>query len=135
VTAVRFFVNASAGQPLYVQLILQIRHAIETGLLQAGDALPGVRVMAQDLVMSPNTVVKAYDELERDGWIDIRQGAGAYVAQRRGMKPRADRLRSARDRVRALVACLQAEGFSDEEVRCLFEAELLYSMPTARRRP
>jgi GntR family transcriptional regulator len=132
---VKLLINPSAGQPLYVQLILQIRHAIETGVLQAGDALPGVRVMAHDLVVSPNTVVKAYDELERDGWIDIRQGAGAYVAQRRGMKPRADRLRSAHDRVRALIARLQAEGLSEDEVRHLFEAELLFSMPTARRRP
>jgi GntR family transcriptional regulator len=131
---VRFFVNPSAGQPLYLQLILQIRHAIETGSLQPGEALPGVRAMAQDLVMSPNTVVRAYDELERDGWIDIRQGAGAYVAQRRGLKPRADRLRSARDRVRALIAHLQADGLSDEEVRGLFESELLLSTPATRRR-
>ncbi len=130
----RFLVNPSAGQPLYLQLIQQIRHAIETGVLQAGDALPGVRVLAQQLVMSPNTVVKAYDELERDGWIDIRHGSGAYVSPRRGMKPRADRLRSAQDRVRALIARLHAEGFSDQELQRLFEAELLFSESTMRRK-
>jgi GntR family transcriptional regulator len=131
---VKFLLNPSAGQPLYLQLIHQIRHAIETGVLQPGDALPGLRIMAQELVVSPNTVVKAYDELERDGWIDIRHGSGAYVSARRGMKPRADRLRGAQERVRAFIARLQAEGFSDQEVQRLFEAELLFSTP-ARRKP
>lgn len=130
----RFIVNPSAGQPLYLQLIQQIRHAIETGVLPPGEALPGVRALAQELVMSPNTVVKAYDELERDGWIDIRHGSGAYVSARRGMKPRADRLRSAQERVRALISRLQAEGFSDEELQRLFEAELRFPSAGVRRR-
>ena len=129
----RFHTNPSAGQPLYLQLIQQVRHAIETGVLQPGESLPGVRVLAQELVMSPNTVVKAYDELERDGWIDIRHGSGAYVSARRGMKPRADRLRTAQERVRALIAQLQADGLSDEEVQRLFEAELLFTQPIHRR--
>ena len=128
----KFLVNPSAGQPLYLQLILQIRHAIDTGVLQPGDALPALRTLAQELVMSPNTVVKAYEELERDGWIEIRHGSGAYVTARRGMKPRADRLRRAQERVRALIARLRADGVSDEEVQRLFEAELLFSAPRVR---
>jgi GntR family transcriptional regulator len=122
----KFLLNPSAGQPLYLQLIHQIRHAIETGVLRPGDALPGLRVLAQELVVSPNTVVKAYDLLERDGLIEIRHGAGAYVAARRGMKPRADRLRTAQERVRALIMRLQADGLSEEEMQRLFEAELLF---------
>jgi GntR family transcriptional regulator len=121
---VRFVLDPSAGQPLYLQLIQQVRHAIETGVLQPGDPLPALRVLAQELVMSPNTVVKAYDELDRDGWIDIRHGSGAYVSARRGMKPRVDRLRGAQDRVRALIARLRADGVSDAEIERLFEAEL-----------
>jgi GntR family transcriptional regulator len=132
---VRFLVNPSAGQPLYLQLIQQLRHAIETGVLQPGDALPALRVLAQELVMSPNTVVKAYEELERDGWIEIRHGSGASVAARRGIKPRVDRLRGAQERVRALVARLRADGLSDEEVYRMFEAELLFAAPVARRKP
>ena len=130
----RFTLNPSAGQPLYLQLILQIQHAIETGVLQAGDALPGLRVLAQELVVSPNTVVKAYAELERDGLIDIRHGSGAYVSARRGVKPRVDRLRIAQERVRALIARLYADGLSGEEVQRLFEAELLFSAPSIRRK-
>jgi GntR family transcriptional regulator len=130
----RFTLNPSVGQPLYLQLILQIRHAIETGVVQPGEALPGVRVLAQELVVSPNTVVKAYAELEREGLIDNRHGSGAYVSARRGMKPRVDRLRVAQERVRALIAELQAGGFSTEEVQRLFEAELLFLEPSIRRK-
>src|SRR5258706_8668600 len=97
-----FLLNPSADQPLYLQLIHQIRHAIETGVLQPGDVLPGLRVLAQELVVSPNTVVKAYTELESAGVIEIRHGSGAYVSARRGLKPRVDRLLVAQERVRAL---------------------------------
>jgi GntR family transcriptional regulator len=124
---VKFLVNPSVGQPLYLQLVQQVRHAIETGVLQPGDGLPALRVLAQELVVSPNTVVKAYEALERDGWIEIRHGSGAYVAGRRGMKPRADRLRHAQDRVHALIVRLHADGLSDDELYRLFEAELLFS--------
>jgi len=127
-----FTLNPSTGQPFYLQLILQIRNAIETGVLQPGDALPALRVLAQELVVSPNTVVKAYAELEREGLIDIRHGSGAYVSVRRGMRPRVDRLRVAQDRVRALIARLRADGLSDEELHRMFEAELLFS--PARRK-
>jgi GntR family transcriptional regulator len=129
----KLHVNPSAGQPLYLQLIQQVRHAIETGVLQPGELLPGVRALAQELLMSPNTVIKAYDELERDGWIDVRHGSGAYVSARRGMKPRADRLRTAQEGVRALIARLQADGLSDEEIQRLFQAELLFAQPLQRR--
>jgi GntR family transcriptional regulator len=121
-----FVVNPSAGQPLYLQLIHQIRHAIETGVLQPGEALPALRALAQELVVSPNTIVKAYDVLDREGWIEIRHGSGAYVSARRGMKPRTDRLRMAQERVRALIMRLQADGLSDDELQRLFEAELLF---------
>ena len=130
----RFVLNPSAGQPLYLQLIQQIRHAIETGVLQPGDALPGLRVLAQELVVSPNTVVKAYAELESDGPIEIRHGSGAYVSARRGLRPRVDRMRLAQDRVHALIARLRADGVSDEELQRLFEAELRFSDSSARRK-
>src|SRR5205807_6330600 len=93
--AMTFIVNPSAGQPLYLQLIHQIRHAIETGVLQPGDPLPALRTRAQHHVMSPNTVVKAYAELERDGWIEIRHRPDACVSARHGMRPNAARIRSA----------------------------------------
>ena len=128
-----FRVNPTASQPLYLQLTQQIRHAVDTGVLQPGDALPGIRTLAEQLVVSPNTVVKAYADLEHDGLLEIRQGSGAFVAGRRPTKSRSDRLRHAQDRVRLLVERLQDEGFSEEEIQRLVEAELFYRAPAQRR--
>jgi GntR family transcriptional regulator len=123
---VKFRVHPSAARPLYLQLTQQIHHAIDTGVLHPGDALPGIRTLAEQLVVSPNTVVKAYSGLEHDGVLEMRQGSGAFVAGRKATKARSDRVRHARDRVRALVERLQADGFSQEEILRLVEAELFY---------
>jgi len=128
-----FAINASSGQPIYLQLMQQIRHAIETGVLQAGDSLPGVRTLAQQLVISPNTVVKAYTELQHEGLLDLRHGSGAYVSGRRAKKSRTDRLRQAQERVKGMVERLQKEGLTDEEIHRLVEAELFYTLTTERK--
>src|ERR1044072_9094762 len=116
----------AAGQPLYLQLMQQIRHAVETGVLQPGDLLPGIRTLAEELVISHNTVAKAYSELEHEGLLDLRHGSGAYVSARRGKKSRAEKIMLARERVRQLVEVFQREGLADEEIRRVFEAELHY---------
>jgi GntR family transcriptional regulator len=104
----------------------QIRHAIETAVLQDGELLPGIRPLAEQLLVSHNTVAKAYSELEHEGLIELRHGSGAYVLTRHGSEARSERVRLARDRVRKLVENLQQEGLSDEEIRRLFEAQLFY---------
>ena len=68
-----FKLTATSGQPLYVQLVQQIRHAAECGTLRHGDQLPGIRTLAEELLVSPNTVAKAYTELEHDGILELRQ--------------------------------------------------------------
>ena len=128
-----FTVNPSSRQPLYLQLIQQIRHAIETGVVQAGDSLPGVRTLAEQLVVSPNTIVEAYSELEHEGLLDLRHGSGAYVAARRSTKSQSERVRRGQDRVRALVDRLLDDGLSEEEIQRLVEAELFYRNPSQRR--
>src|ERR1051325_4370659 len=82
----RFRLNPAVGVPIYLQLMEQVKHAIETGALQEGDQLPGIRPLAEELVMNPNTVAKAYRELEHEGVIELRHGAGAFVAA--GARPR-----------------------------------------------
>jgi GntR family transcriptional regulator len=129
-----FKLNPAAGQPLYVQLMHQIRHAIETGVLRDGDLLPGIRTLAQELVVSHNTVVKAYSELEHEGLLELRHGSGAFISARTNSKARAERVRIAQQRVAELVAWLRGEGLSADEISRLFEAELFYS-PSRRRRP
>jgi GntR family transcriptional regulator len=73
-------INQSDGVPLYLQLVNQIKALIATGRLSPDDELPPVRVLAQQLVLNPNTVVRAYRELEMAGLIYKRRGAGTYVS-------------------------------------------------------
>jgi len=122
-----FTIHASSGQPIYVQLMQQVRHMIETGVLQVGDSLPSVRSLAQELVVSPNTIVKAYTELQHEGLLELRHGSGAYITGRRTKKMRTDRMRQAQERVRGLVEKLQKDGISEEEIHRMVEAELFYT--------
>lgn len=128
-----FKLNPTAGQPLYLQLIQQVRYAIETGVLQDGDQLPGIRPLAEQIAVSHNTVAKAYSELEHEGLLDLRHGSGAYVLAARNTRSQADRIRVAQEKVRALVDSLKDKDFSDEEIRRLFEAALLHARPLERR--
>jgi GntR family transcriptional regulator len=117
--------NPSLGVPIYLQLMEQVKHAIETGALRPGDQLPGIRPLAEELVINPNTVAKAYRELEHEGVIELRHGAGAFVSgQSAKSKKAADTLRTAQPIVAAAVERLRDRGLTDEEIRRLFEAEL-----------
>ena len=124
-----FILHPSAGSPLYLQLMQQIRHAVETGVLKHGDVLPGIRSLAQELVVSHNTVAKAYSELQHEGLLDLRHGSGAYISTKRNTKSRAEKVRLAQERVRGLIESLQEEGLTEEEIHRLFEGELYYALP------
>jgi GntR family transcriptional regulator len=116
--------NASSGVPIYLQLMEQVKHSIETGALRAGEQLPGIRPLAEELVINPNTVAKAYRELEHAGIIELRQGAGAFVSDNARIDRLADKLKAAQVVVSATVAKLRAQGITDAEIRRLLEAEL-----------
>lgn len=116
--------NPSSGVPIYLQLMEQVKHAIETGALRPGEQLPGIRPLAEELVVNPNTVAKAYRELEHEGVIELRQGAGAFVSDKAPTKKDADKLRAAQALVATAVEKLRARGVTDEEIRRLVEAEL-----------
>jgi len=116
--------NPSSGVPIYLQLMEQVKHAVETGALKAGDQLPGIRPLAEELVINPNTVAKAYRELEHEGVIELRHGSGAFVTSSAGAKKHTDKIRAAQEIVTAAIERLRARGVSDEEIRRLVEAEL-----------
>ena len=116
--------NPSSGVPIYLQLMEQVKHAIETGALRPGDQLPGMRPLAEELVINPNTVAKAYRELEHEGVIELRHGAGAFVSGNAGTKKLTDKVRAGQTLVAAAVERLRARGVTDEEIRRLFEAAL-----------
>lgn len=110
--------------PVYLQLIEQVKHAVATGILLPGDQLPGMRRVAEDLVINPNTVAKAYRELEHEGWIELRHGAGAFVTDGPVHSERVELLAQASEQVRALVEQLRAAGVTDAELRRILESEL-----------
>jgi len=116
--------NPSTGVPIYLQLMEQVKHAIETGALRPGEQLPGIRPLAEELVINPNTVARAYRELEHEGVIELRHGAGAFVAANARPKKATDRLRAAQSIVSGAIERLRASGVADDEIRRLFEAEL-----------
>ncbi len=126
--------NPSLGVPIYLQLMEQVKHAIETGALRAGEQLPGIRPLAEELVINPNTVAKVYRELEHEGVIELRHGAGAFVSGTARAKKATDTLRAAQTIVAAAVEKLHGRGVTDEEIRRLFEAELAGLTKAGRRR-
>lgn len=87
--AVNFFLDAKSGVPFYRQIIEQVKFAIGRGDLQIGDRLPTVRQLAVDLSINPNTVSRAYRELEIEGILDTQQGSGTFVS---GHRPNIDEL-------------------------------------------
>jgi len=116
-------VNPSSGVPIYIQLMERVKHAIETGALQPGEQLPATRKVAEDLVMNPNTVAKAYRELEHEGVIEMRKGLGAFVpgnGNRRG-----ELIEKAQPLLRGAMERMAELGLHEEQMRRLFESEIL----------
>ena len=123
--------NPSLGVPIYLQIVEQVKHAIETGALRAGEQLPSIRPLAEELVINANTVAKAYRELEREGVVELKQGAGAFVADTaRARQGGAEKFRGAQPLIAETVRELRKRGLSDDEIRRLFEAELAGFMKT-----
>jgi GntR family transcriptional regulator len=79
---INFRLNVSSGVPTYVQLVQQVQQAIRLGLLQPGDQLPTVKSVVMQLAINPNTVLKAYNELENEGLVEGRRGQGTFVSDR-----------------------------------------------------
>ena len=115
--------NPASGVPIYVQLKEQIRHAVETGALMPGDQLPGIRGLAETLVINPNTIIKVYRELESEGVLEIHHGLGAFVSQSK-RKAKASGIRDAQQLTQEFVDKLKEQGLREGEIRRLVEAAL-----------
>ena len=92
------------GVPIYVQLVRQIKYLVSSGQLAADEQLPPVRKLAEQLLVNPNTVARAYRELESEGIVTIRQGAGAFVAEGGSPLARRERQRILIERIDMLLA-------------------------------
>src|SRR6476660_7846175 len=111
-----FRTNPSLGVPIYLQLMEQVKHAVETGALRPGDQLPGIRPLAEALVINPNTVAKVYRELEHEGGMELRHGAGAFVSANARAKKMWDQMRAAQAVVEAALESMRSRGITDEEI-------------------
>ncbi|MET7400658.1 GntR family transcriptional regulator [Dactylosporangium sp. NPDC005572] len=118
-----FRLDARSGVPTYLQLVEQVRRGLLLGYLSDGDRLPTVREVAAALVVNPNTVAKAYRELEHAGLVDARGGQGTYVVGSIDRVPAATYARLSRD-LRGWLAAARAAGLDHEQVRALVTAAL-----------
>jgi GntR family transcriptional regulator len=123
-----FRLTPQSGVPMYLQLIEQVRYAVESGALRPGDQLPGIRKLSEDLVMNPNTVAKAYREMEHAGLIVLRHGSGAFIAEQPHNGRAPDVIRKGQAVMRRALAALAGMGLNEGEIRRLLEAELQNSV-------
>ena len=114
--------NPLSGTPLYLQLVEHLKHSIETGTIKAGDQLPSVRKMAEDLLINPNTVVRAYRDLDAEGILELRHGSGVFV--RESVSARTDVMKKAAPIIRSAVDRLEALDLGEDDIRRLVENEL-----------
>ena len=112
----QFSLDLRSGVPVYRQLIDQVRSGMALGSLTAGDQLPTVRQLAVDLAINPNTVMRAYRELELSGLIETHQGTGTFIAKRKLERKDAERERQLTQLANEFAARAGAAGFSVEEL-------------------
>lgn len=127
-------VDVRSGVPIYVQIVDQVQHAVEVGSLEAGDRLPTVRALAKELTVAPNTIVKAYNELQRSGLIESRPGVGTVVAESVGDMARERRLEALNERLAVLVRDAVGLGVTEDELWERFDAEFERISAQAGRR-
>ena len=114
--APRFSIDLHSGVPVYRQLIDQVRSGIASGSLAAGDQLPTVRQLAVDLAINPNTVMRAYRELELGGLLETHQGTGTFISDKKLEKNSAERDRQLGQMAGEFAARAGAAGFTLEDL-------------------
>ena len=110
---IEFRLNDRSGVPTYLQLVQQTRQAIRLGLLQPGDQLPTVKEVVGSLAINPNTVLKAYRELEYEGLVTARPGVGTFIARTLNAETAAHE--PLREELRAWLRRAQAAGLEDRK--------------------
>lgn len=119
-----FHVNPSSGVPIYMQIEAQIKNAIAAGALKREQALPSVRKLAGDLGINPNTVARAYQNLERDGVISTVPGGGTFVADSRPRFLKSEKVRRLQPYARQMAVEGTQLGLTEAEILDLVQEEL-----------
>jgi GntR family transcriptional regulator len=116
---IEFRLDARSGVPTYLQLVQQVKQAVRLGILHPGDQLPTVKEVVASLAINPNTVLKAYRELDLDGIVEGRRGQGTFVSsQPPPLRP--DRVDALRATLRSWVESARAAGFDEDAMAELF---------------
>jgi GntR family transcriptional regulator len=100
---VQIHITSDDGVPIYIQIVNQVKHLVASGRLTPGDEMPPIRALAEQLVVNPNTVARAYLELERGGIVTKRHGAGTYVSEERSPIGPREKLKILTSRVDSLL--------------------------------
>ena len=120
-------ISNASGKPIYEQIYTQVKNCIISGELSPGDALPSIRALAKDLRISVITTTRAYDELERDGFIDRVPGKGCYVAEKNLELVREAHLKQIEDHMSEIVSLAAGCSLSEEDtvqmLRLIWENE------------
>lgn len=109
-------INLTDGVPIYRQIVNQVKYLVASGLLSPGEELPAIRTLALQLKVTPNTIVKAYDELESSGVVHKRQGSGTFVSDGRPKLALLERRRIVERRIDALLAEAHQLNFTADDV-------------------
>src|SRR5437763_6960250 len=119
-------ISANDGVPIYLQIVQQVKYLVAAGRLAPGEELPPIRVLAEQLLINPNTVARAYRELELAGVVEKRRTAGTYVSAARSPLARRERTKILTERIDALLAEARQMNFDvDEIVELLHQREQL----------
>src|SRR6516164_590450 len=111
-----FRLDVQSGVPVYRQIIDQVTGGMASGVLKAGDQLPTVRQLAVDLAINPNTVVRAYSELEIRGVLETQQGTGTFISRQKIKRDEVERQRRLNQLVSEIIARAGAMGFTVQEL-------------------
>lgn len=124
-----FRLDVQSGVPVYRQIIDQVTGGMASGVLKAGDQLPTVRQLAVDLAINPNTVVRAYGELEIRGVLETQQGTGTFISRQKIKRDEVERQRRLNQLVSEFIARAGAMGFTVQEL-----LGLLHDLQTDQQR-
>ena len=116
---IEFHLDRRSGVPTYLQLVQQVRQAVRLGILRPGDQLPTVKEVVGSLAINPNTVLKAYRDLDREGLVEGRPGVGTFVTTAHSPQP-PDGLKTLRTGLQRWVDRARAAGLDDETIATLF---------------
>jgi GntR family transcriptional regulator len=120
---IAFRLDPRSGVATYLQIVHQVRHAVRLGILQPGDQLPTVKEVVGTLAINPNTVQKAYRELEHDGLVEGRPGLGTFVKETVKGPPSGNQALLRRSLDKWIRSAYEA-GLDVEDVRALFETSM-----------